>query len=386
EGYEVEVAADGEAGLELVKRFRPDAVILDLMLPKITGIELMKQLRGTPDFEKLPIIVFSNTYQSNVIHEAWRAGATKCLSKANCTHRQLLDVVRTTLVGSSPSPPVPTPADATVAASPRPRTVAATSSPPSPALNEADAAFQVALRKALIESLPARLAAFSTLLQGIIKAVNETVRLRQLYELHLRIRALTGNAGTAGMVQIAQMSEALEALLQELHEKPANLNASTLRTVAMAVDCLSFLAGQAAAPPSATPPANILVVDDDALSRRAITHALEKAGLKCTSVEDPHLALQLLGGERYDLAFLDVDMPDMSGFELCAKLRALPGHEKTPVVFFVTGLNDFESRATSTMSGGNDFIAKPFLFIELAVKALVYVLRGKLASKTRPAP
>ncbi len=56
-------------------------------------------------------------------------------------------------------------------------------------------------------------------------------------------------------------------------------------------------------------------------------------------------------------------------------MRTLPAYKKTPVVF-VTSLNNFESRANSTMSGGNDFIAKPFLFIELAVKALVYVLAG----------
>jgi DNA-binding response OmpR family regulator len=52
-------------------------------------------------------------------------------------------------------------------------------------------------------------------------------------------------------------------------------------------------------------------------------------------------------------------------------------YKKTPVVF-VTSLNDFESRANSTMSGGNDFIGKPFLFLELAVKALIYVMRGQL--------
>jgi len=55
----------------------------------------------------------------------------------------------------------------------------------------------------------------------------------------------------------------------------------------------------------------------------------------------------------------------------------LPAYAKTPVVF-VTGLNDLESRANSSMSGGNDFIAKPFLFIELTVKALVHVLRSRL--------
>ena len=67
------------------------------------------------------------------------------------------------------------------------------------------------------------------------------------------------------------------------------------------------------------------------------------------------------------------------------KVRTLPAYKKTPVVF-VTSLNDFESRANSTMSGGNDFIAKPFLFIELAVKALVYILRAQLEpQQTRPA-
>ena len=74
---------------------------------------------------------------------------------------------------------------------------------------------------------------------------------------------------------------------------------------------------------------------------------------------------------------LDVDLPGMNGFELCAKLRQLPAHKKTPVVF-VTSQSDFESRANSTMSGGNDFIGKPFRFIELAVKALIYVLKGRL--------
>jgi len=58
----------------------------------------------------------------------------------------------------------------------------------------------------------------------------------------------------------------------------------------------------------------------------------------------------------------------------------MPRHKKTPVVF-VTGLNDLESRASSMISGGNDYIVKPFLFVELAVKALAFVLRGQLEVK-----
>ncbi|MDR3378582.1 MAG: response regulator, partial [Verrucomicrobiae bacterium] len=83
---------------------------------------------------------------------------------------------------------------------------------------------------------------------------------------------------------------------------------------------------------------------------------------------------------EFDLIFLDVDMPNISGYELCSKLRAMPQHKKTPVVF-VTSLNDFDSRTSSSMAGGNDFIGKPFLFIELTVKALIHVMRNRFLAR-----
>lgn len=379
EGFQVEVALDGESGLELIRSYRPDAVLLDLMLPKITGVDVMRQIRAEADFEKLPLIVFSNTYLSNMVQDAWKAGATKCLSKANCTPRQVIDVLRT-VTGGNLAPagagmPATKAAAAPAVATPKPATPAAA---PAPSVSEADAAFQKDLHKSFLESLPATMQALRGLLQGMFKAENETARLKQIAELHRRIRTLTGNAGIVGALQIAQMADALEALLKELHDKPKNLNASTMRTVANAVDFLGFLFDHAGQPQRETPPAHILVVDDEAISRRAITHALEKARLKSVNVEDPNLAFKMLAEHPFDLVFLDVDMPGMNGFELCTKLRGLPAHQKTPVVF-VTSLNDLESRASSMMSGGNDFIGKPFMFIELAVKALVYVLRGKLS-------
>ena len=75
--------------------------------------------------------------------------------------------------------------------------------------------------------------------------------------------------------------------------------------------------------------------------------------------------------------FLDVNMPGMNGFELCSELRALPRHKKTPVIF-VTIPGDFDSHTSSKVVGGNDFIVKSFLSTELALKALMHILRGKL--------
>ena len=371
EGYQVEIALDGETGLKMMRTFKPDMIVLDLMLPKMTGVEVIKQIRSEDDFAKLPVIVFSNTYLTNLIQEAWKAGATKCLSKASCSPKEVLDLVRHT-IGDSGTVPSGRPA---IEGTHEKKIL------PAPALAntlEADTAFQVNLQKSFTESLPATLATLRSGLQGLVKADGEVMQLKQIYELHRRIHALTGNAGVAGLHIIAKMADSIEALLKELYEKPKNINPSTLRTVANAIDFLGFLFERGIAPDRQEIPAvNILVVDDEAISRRAVVYALDKAQLHTTNVEDPNEALKLLTDNNYDLVFLDVDMPGMTGYELCSKLRAMPQHKKTPVVF-VTALSGFENRTSSMMAGGNDFIAKPFLFIELTVKALMHVLRGKL--------
>jgi DNA-binding response OmpR family regulator len=364
DGYQVEVATDGETGLKTMRTFQPGVIVLDLMLPKMTGVEVIKQIRSEADFSKLPIIVFSNTYLTNMIQEAWKAGATKCLSKASCSPKEVLDVVRQTIGESGAM--MTTMVDGQKISKPASLT------------SEADAEFQAALRKTFIDGLPATLAALRTGVKTLIKADNEMARLKEIYEFYRRIHALNGNAGIAGLVQIAHMSAALEALLKELYEKPKNINSSTLRTVAAAVDFLGVLFERGTLPDKQeVPAANILVVDDEAISRRAIVYALEKAHLKSVNIENPEDAYKLLCENNFDLVFLDVDMPGMTGFELCSKLRALPQHKKTPVVF-VTSLSDFDNRTSSMMAGGNDFIGKPFLFIELTVKALIHILRGKL--------
>jgi DNA-binding response OmpR family regulator len=371
EGYQVEVALDGETGLKIMRTFKPDIMILDLMLPKMSGVDVIKEVRGEIDFARLPIVVFSNTYLTNLIQEAWKAGANKCLSKASCSPKDVLDIVRHT-VGSSGA----TTSKAGALAEDLDKKV--TKAQTLAASGVKDATFQADLRKSFIESLPATLSSFRANLQALVKADGEMAQLKQIYELYRRLHALTGNAGIAGLIQISKMSDAIEALLKELYEHPKNINSSTLRSVAAGVDFLGYLFERGTAPEKQEmPSASILVVDDEPISRRAVVYALEKAHLQSISAEEPNAALKLLEEKNFDLVFLDVDMPGMNGFELCSKLRTLPHHKKTPVVF-VTALSDFDSRTSSMMAGGNDFIAKPFLFIELTVKALIHILRARL--------
>ena len=365
EGYQTETAPDGETGLRLLRTLKPHMVILDLMLPGISGVEVIKEIRKDEQFGKIPTVVFSNTYLTNLIQEAWRAGANKCLSKSSCNPKDVIDIVRG-LIGES---------DSLVAS-----LAGSSNGSAKPAKNGSanDQEFQADLRTTFINHLPATLYSLRTAMQGLVKADSELGRLKQIYELYRLVHALSGNAAVAGLVQIAHMSSAFEALLKEVYEKPKNINHSSIRTIASTVDFLGILFERTTLPEKQeVPPSKILVVDDEAISRRAIVYALEKARLKSINVEDSAQAFQLMSENDFDLIFLDVDMPGMSGFELCAKLRQLPHHKKTPVVF-VTSLSDFDSRTHSTMAGGNDFISKPFLFIELTVKALTYVMRRRL--------
>jgi CheY-like chemotaxis protein len=369
EGFAVEVANSGEEGLDLIQNFQPDVVILDLLLPKMSGLELMKQIRALPQFGKLPLVVFSNTYLSNLIQEAWKAGATKCLSKANSSPKQVIEAVISTLNPGAEPTPKATPFEPRAKLAPAPST--------------RQTSFIHASETITPETFPATINQLRLSIQALGKAASETDRSTHTQDLYRRIRRLTSTAHLAGLADFAQLTEAMEALLVELHQKPTATNASTLRTLAAAVDCLPFLFASKGAGQAKAGLAQLLIVDDDPISRRAIAQALTQAKLKYTEADKPETALRLLSNQSFDLIFLDVDMPGMTGHELCARLRTQPLHQNTPVVF-VTGFNDFQNRASSIVSGGNDFIGKPFLFVELAVKSLVYVLRAKYKNAIKP--
>lgn len=97
EGFNVEVAMDGEAGLDLITRIKPDLVLLDLHLPKLSGLEVLKRTRSNPALQDLPIIVLSSLAKPESMEEAWQAGATLVLSKFNTSPKRVLESVQASL-------------------------------------------------------------------------------------------------------------------------------------------------------------------------------------------------------------------------------------------------------------------------------------------------
>jgi CheY-like chemotaxis protein len=243
EGFRSNWRADGEAGWKAVRTMRPDVVILDLMLPKLNGVEVLKRIRATPEWRELPVIVLSNAYFRNLIQDAWQAGADNCLVKANCTPKQLLEVVQKALGSPGTSPAtefrrirMSTRSAETVAATGWRRGHQwATGADPT------DTAYMRNMRQEFLERGVETLGQLRGLLQTFIKSENDTARMPNLFTLYRRVHAVSSNAAVAGLNSISRMSSAIEALIKELYEKPKSITPSTLRTLAHATDFLAVL-------------------------------------------------------------------------------------------------------------------------------------------------
>ena len=180
------------------------------------------------------------------------------------------------------------------------------------------------------------------------------------------------------MLPLWQLASAMEGVITQLTSNPNHITASVLRTAAGALDLMEALCVPNLRPDLTTnPPVRLMAVDDDPISRHAIKGALKKV------FDPPDLAnhgkggLDLVQHIKYDVIFLDVEMPEMDGFELCTKIQELGLNRNTPIVF-VTSHSDLDSRARSMLTGAQELIGKPFLSTELALKALTLVIRGRL--------
>lgn len=88
EGYYVEVAHDGESGYSRLKSFEPDLLLLDMMVPKLAGLDILRRLRGSGGLKDLPIIAFSGS--DEMLEDAKRLGATRVLSKGEYVPNQIV--------------------------------------------------------------------------------------------------------------------------------------------------------------------------------------------------------------------------------------------------------------------------------------------------------
>jgi two-component system, chemotaxis family, sensor kinase CheA len=110
EGYEVDSAADGEEGLEKARTGKPTLILLDIMMPKMNGLQLLEKLKLDPEIKKIPVIMLTNLAGQQDAETALTLGAVKYIIKSEFEPKEVADMVKEILAGYTRSeiPEVPT--------------------------------------------------------------------------------------------------------------------------------------------------------------------------------------------------------------------------------------------------------------------------------------
>ncbi len=99
EGYDVQTAENGKLGLELIQSMKPDIILLDLMMPEMTGDEVLAKMRVSDWGKNIKVIILTNMGEQEIPESVKKHGVSGVILKANMTPRQVADLVKKSLGG-----------------------------------------------------------------------------------------------------------------------------------------------------------------------------------------------------------------------------------------------------------------------------------------------
>jgi DNA-binding response OmpR family regulator len=345
ESFVVEVATNGEAALAVAAKRRPDAVVTDSVLPGTEIGQLVGQIHAQFGRPLVPIVVLPGSRA--IFAEAAQQSGAIVLKRGVNPVAEIIDALQGSL-----------------------------------AMEKTNTQHKGLVFRPEENWLTLAIGSAPDTLTSLRRSLHELSReggsLAAAQEFFHSIHGLSEEMAILGQRPLHYFAAQMEGLAFDIFKHPEQINPSILRTLSQAVDFFATLLPEAARLHLKDPTtAQVLVVDDEEGARKIIMAAMRMANLKSMAADTPSTSLSALGVQGFDLIFLDVGLPEMNGFELCAKIRALPLHEKTPIIF-ITGMATFQNRVQSSLSGGNDFVGKPFNISELGLKALIWVFKGQL--------
>ncbi len=97
EGFDVETADNGKLGLELVEKMKPDIILLDLMMPEMTGDEMLAALRKTSWGKDIKVVILTNKGEQEIPPSVRNLNVSAVILKADMTPRQVAEVIKKTV-------------------------------------------------------------------------------------------------------------------------------------------------------------------------------------------------------------------------------------------------------------------------------------------------
>lgn len=313
EGFKVDIVNDGETAIDLLPIKKPDLVLLDLMLPKMSGVDVLRKIRSQPAFQELPVIVLSVGYLGGMLQEAGQAGATRIITKGNHTPKQVAQEVRIVLsqFHKKTKDRVLVVEDDDLTARIYWQALVQEGYTVDVAADGEIALEMIHSRKPDLILLDLMLPKINGV--GVLKRIRPIPSLRdlpvivftQVYSLSDILR----EAREAGATQIVTKGNHTPAqIVQEVRNMLNQTKASDKKRV--------------------------LMVEDDALIARIYCQKLMKEGFIVDIASDGETALEMIQGKHPDVLLLDLMLPNISGLEVLKRIRSQPALRDLPVVVF----------------------------------------------------
>ncbi|MDD5296771.1 MAG: response regulator [Rhodocyclaceae bacterium] len=363
QGYKTLLATSGRDGLALAQSHRPCGILLDLGLPDMDGMEVLKELKGNRSLHNIPVYVVSGRdrdpklLQQGIVGYLRKPVDDRQIMAAEA--EVLAHVARPCLVVlESPS-----------------LSAAQVRELVSDEGVEVHAAHDVGAVADLYARLPCKLA-----LVGL-ESLADTERCTALcHDLHQRLPALPilvySQEAVSSEAEAALRGYTDSIIVQSAHARKRVLE-NIERFVREVRDGANRLdAGRSSKQKDRLAGRHILVVDDDARNLFVVTSALEQQGAKVENALNGQKALELLKGQTVDLVLMDVMMPGMSGLEATAAIKGDPALKSVPVVV-LTAKALKNDRQEAFAAGADDYLAKPVDYDVLINMAAVWCAKKR---------
>ncbi len=355
-GYKCLAALDGDSGIEHVRQFQPDAILLDLKLPGRSGWEVLDQLKHTPELRHIPVHVLSGAEGSpaDATLVAMRQGAVGFISKPVTMgdldqvfeeiNRFLARDLKTLLIVED---------DVRMRQSMR------------KLLRRSEVKiFDAETGRAALDWLSKQ--HFDCMILDlslpdmtgfdVLRQINERKDLNRCPVIVYTGRSLTAE-------ESAELHKYTDSVIVKGSRSPEKL----LNNVDSFLHHVNARLEQEKRPPVVSLDASetvltgkkILVVDDDMRNAFAMRHLLKEKKMEVGIASSGAKALEMLDSpKRYDLVLMDVMMPEMDGYETIQRIRAQDGFERLPIIA-LTAKAMPEDREKCLAVGASEYISKP---------------------------
>ncbi len=272
EGFEIACVRDGEEAIAKLQSWHPDLLLLDMSMPRVGGVEVLKFIRSDSVLSELPVIVLSNTSSDSVMAEIWDLKPTVYLTKRDSKPKNVMDQILAVFSSSDYRPSREEPSKIRTAES------------------VAGGRFDIDSAKESLKRFAGAAADSdrADLLLDSFKLINTP--LKQLKEQDPRST-------------VYQYANAFENLYETLYTKPESINRFSCATLIRATSILNRVLQLAAEGDVfvQTPARALVAVEPDEL-RDDVCHCIDRPGFSVVATRDSSIALSLIDDNRFDIA------------------------------------------------------------------------------------